>query len=108
MQDTTPRPLDAEAPLYRDCVVRLRHLDLLGRPIYVALNADGCELDRMVAVDREHTEKVLRRLWDCVYSARESRQLKLVNDDWPSGPGPAGRPPLRPEPPRRRSVTTTR
>jgi len=81
MQDSTPKALDAEAPLYRDCVVRLRHLDLLGRPIYVALNADGCELDRMVAVDREHTEKVLRRLWECVYTARERSPLRLVSGD---------------------------
>jgi len=63
--------------IYRDCVIREPHLDLLGRPIYVALNADGCELDRMVAVDWEHTEKVLRRLWECVYRARENR-LRLV------------------------------
>jgi len=63
--------------LYRDCVIREPHNDLLGRPIYVALNADGNELDRSVAVGWEQTEKVLARLWDVVYRARE-RHLHLA------------------------------
>lgn len=59
--------------LYRDCVIRAPYLDLLGRPIYIALDAKGCELDRTVAVSPEQTEKVLPRLWDLVYQSRPPR-----------------------------------
>lgn len=63
--------------LYRDCVIREPHNDLLGRPIYVALDGDGRELDRSVAVGWEQTEKLLARLWELVYRARD-RGLKLL------------------------------
>ena len=66
--------------LYRDTVAKLRHLDLLGRPIYVAIDDQGRELDRCVAVSRAETEKVLRWLWDAVYRARE-RPLQLLTPD---------------------------
>lgn len=63
--------------LYRDCVIREPHNDLLGRPIYVALDANACELDRMVAVGWEQTEKLLERLWSEVERARD-RHLSVM------------------------------
>lgn len=72
---TCPAKEPATDPIYRDCVIRLRHYDLLGRWIFVALDEKGWELDRGVAASDAAAEKLERRLWELVYAARTRRRL---------------------------------